>query len=646
MWREGALLVVLLLLLLLVQQNCATKDEQEHGCPPSSCGKITSITYPFRLKGDPKSCGHNRYELACENNVTVLYLYSGKYHVQAINYNNFTVRVVDPGVQQQNYSSLPRYFLSQSNFSDSYSDATDPYQAGLKPINNWAWLIFQHVVFMNCSHPVTYNRKYVDTAPCVNSDSKGYYIYSIAGDLKAHDFEVGCHVKLVALTSWWGFDTNNHSYTAMHTGLVYGFEISWMHLACDNHCRYKYGRLYRYGYGNGNRYCYFDYSIQNLRCPLSAEMVIMLLWPCKLLFGVPLFITLFIRKWRKRHMSIYESIENYLEQNNLMPIRYSYKEIKKMTGGFKEKLGEGGYGYVFKGKLCSGSCVAIKMLGKSKGNGQDFISEVATAGRIHHQNVVQLIGFCVQGSKRALVYEFMPNGSLDKLIFSKDGSIHLSYDKIYNISIGVARGIAYLHHGCEMQILHFDIKPHNILLDENFTPKVSDFGLAKLYPIDNSIVTMTTTRGTIGYMAPELFYNNIGGISHKADVYSYGMLLMEMASKRKNLNPHAERSSQLFFPFWIYNHIGDEEDIEMEDVTEEEKKIAKKMIIVALWCIQLKPNDRPSMNKVIEMLEGDIENLEIPPKPSLYPGEMITKDEKINTNEIISSDFSSSYCSM
>ncbi|KAG5121594.1 hypothetical protein JHK84_039934 [Glycine max] len=231
MWREGALLVVLLLLLLLVQQNCATKDEQEHGCPPSSCGKITSITYPFRLKGDPKSCGHNRYELACENNVTVLYLYSGKYHVQAINYNNFTVRVVDPGVQQQNYSSLPRYFLSQSNFSDSYSDATDPYQAGLKPINNWAWLIFQHVVFMNCSHPVTYNRKYVDTAPCVNSDSKGYYIYSIAGDLKAHDFEVGCHVKLVALTSWWGFDTNNHSYTAMHTGLVYGFEISWMHLA-------------------------------------------------------------------------------------------------------------------------------------------------------------------------------------------------------------------------------------------------------------------------------------------------------------------------------------------------------------------------------------------------------------------------------
>ena len=357
-------------------------------------------------------------------------------------------------------------------------------------------------------------------------------------------------------------------------------------------------------------------------------------WAYKVLFGLPFLIVIFICKWRKRHMSMYENIENYLEQNSMRPIRYSYKEIKKMTRGFKDKLGEGGFGSVFKAKLLSGPYVAIKMLGKSKGNGQDFISEVATIGRIHHQNVVQLIGFCVSGSKRALVYEFMPNGSLDKFIFSKESNIHLSYEKIYNISIGVARGIAYLHHGCQMQILHFDIKPHNILLDENFIPKLSDFGLAKLYPINNSIVTMTAARGTIGYMAPELFYKNIGRISHKVDVYSFGMLLMEMASKRKNLNPHADRSSQLYFPLWIYDHIKEEEeeDVDIEDLTEEEKIIAKKMIIVALWCIQMKPNDRPSMNRVLEMLEGDIENLEIPPKPILYPDEIMTEDETINSN--------------
>ena len=339
---------------------------------------------------------------------------------------------------------------------------------------------------------------------------------------------------------------------------------------------------------------------------------------------------------------MYENIENYLAHNNLMPIRYAHKEIKKMVKGFKEKLGEGGYGSVFKGKLSSGTCVAIKLLSKSKGNGHDFISEVATIGRIHHQNVVKLIGFCVEGSRRALVYEFMSNGSLDRIIFSKDKSIDFGYDKIYNISIGIARGIAYLHHGCEMQILHFDIKPHNILLDDNFIPKVSDFGLAKLYPTNNNIATMTTAGGTIGYMAPELFYKNIGRISHKSDVYSFGMLLMEMASKRKNLNSHAEHSSQIFFPSWVYESIREEKDIEMEDITEEEKKIAKKMIIVALWCIQMNPNDRPSMNKVIEMLEGNMENLEIPPNFSLYPYETNEYSKETLVSEFVSS---SSYSS-
>jgi serine/threonine protein kinase len=195
---------------------------------------------------------------------------------------------------------------------------------------------------------------------------------------------------------------------------------------------------------------------------------------------------------------MFECIEIYLQQqNNLMPIGYSYKEIKKMARGFKEKLGEGGFGTVFKGKLRSGPFVAIKMLGKAKGHEQDFVSEVATIGRIHHLNVVQLLGFCIEGSKRALIYEFMPNGSLDKFIFSKERSLNLSYTRIHDIAIGVARGIAYLHHGCEMKILHFDIKPHNILLDENFIPKISDFGLAKLCPLQNSIVTMTAAKAQL-----------------------------------------------------------------------------------------------------------------------------------------------------
>ncbi|XP_047316307.1 rust resistance kinase Lr10-like [Impatiens glandulifera] len=335
-----------------------------------------------------------------------------------------------------------------------------------------------------------------------------------------------------------------------------------------------------------------------------------------------------IYKCRRRHLSVFDAIESFLQtQNNLVPISYSYWEIRTMTKWFKNKLGEGGFGSVYKGKLRSGNDVAIKMLENSKANGQDFINEVATIGRIHHVNVVQLIGFCAQGSKRALVYDFMPNGSLEKYITSSQvGQSSLSCEQMYNISLGIARGIEYLHQGCDMQILHFDIKPHNILLDENFTPKVSDFGLAKLYPVQNSIVSLTAARGTMGYMAPELFYKNIGGISYKADVYSFGMLLMEMAGRRRNLNVNMETLSQIYFPSWIYDQFKEGKEVDMGESRVEEvemvKKMVKKMVIVALWCIQLKPSDRPSMNKALEMLEGGLDLLQMPPKPFLTPYDM------------------------
>ncbi|XP_027345524.1 PR5-like receptor kinase [Abrus precatorius] len=209
----------------------------------------------------------------------------------------------------------------------------------------------------------------------------------------------------------------------------------------------------------------------------------------------------------------------------------------------------------------------------------------------------------------------MPNGSLDKHTFSPEqANSSLSYGKIYDISLGIARGIKYLHQVCDMQIIHFDIKPHNILLDENFNPKISDFGLAKLYRIDESTLSLTAARGTMGYMAPELLYKNIGSISHKADVYSFGMLLMEMAGRRKNVN-FVENSWQNYFAKWVYDQF--EETIDISNATDEEKSMAKKMIVIASTCIQMKPDDRPSMNEVIEMLEGDEvpQDVLLPPDP-------------------------------
>ena len=152
-------------------------------------------------------------------------------------------------------------------------------------------------------------------------------------------------------------------------------------------------------------------------------------------------------------------------------------------------MGQGGYGTVFKGKLSNDVFVAVKILNNSKGNGEEFINEVGSMGRIHHVNVARLVGYCADGFRRALIYEYLPNKSLEKYIFSANGKSHiLGWEKLQDIALGIAKGIGYLHQGCDQQILHFDIKPHNILLDQNFNPKISDFGLAKLCSKENSVV--------------------------------------------------------------------------------------------------------------------------------------------------------------
>ncbi|EYU21051.1 hypothetical protein MIMGU_mgv1a022486mg, partial [Erythranthe guttata] len=328
----------------------------------------------------------------------------------------------------------------------------------------------------------------------------------------------------------------------------------------------------------------------------------------RILIGLPSLFVLLIIKFRKRHLSLFSTIEAFLQSNtSLTTIRYSYSDIRKMTRGFREKLGEGGYGSVYKGKLRSGHDVAVKLLNKTRANGQEFINEVATIGRIHHVNVVKLVGYCAERSKRALVYDFMPNGSLEKYLFSKETSNWLSLARKFEIAVGVARGIEYLHIGCNIQILHFDIKPHSILLDDNFTPKISDFGLAKSYSTENTAVTLTAVRGTIGYIAPELMNRSIGRVSYKADVYSFGMLLMEMLGLNRGTRHNDNKSSQ-YFPYWIYDHLNEGNDIEIgnadkndydddDDDDDNARKMRRKMTIVGLWCIQMSPTDRPSMSE-------------------------------------------------
>ncbi|KAF6151875.1 hypothetical protein GIB67_010449 [Kingdonia uniflora] len=310
-------------------------------------------------------------------------------------------------------------------------------------------------------------------------------------------------------------------------------------------------------------------------------------------------------------------IDKFLQDYEaLRPTRYSYEDIKRMTNQFKDMLGKGGYGIVYKGMIGKEISVAVKILDNSKGKGEDFTNEVGTIGRIHHVNVVRLVGFCADGFKRALVYEFMPNESLEKYIFSK-GTINppLGWEKLLDIAIGIAKGIEYLHQGCDQRILHFDIKPHNILLDQNLKPKISDFGLAKLSSKGESIVSMTTARGTIGYIAPEVFSRNFGNVSYKSDVYSFGMLVLEMVGGRKNTDITEVNSSQVYFPEWAYNHLNQDKKLGIQVDMGEDMTIAKKLTVVALWCIQWYAADRPSMTAVVHMLEGETENLVMPSNP-------------------------------
>ncbi|XP_074325075.1 PR5-like receptor kinase [Apium graveolens] len=317
-----------------------------------------------------------------------------------------------------------------------------------------------------------------------------------------------------------------------------------------------------------------------------------------------------------------EKVEAFLKlHGNHTPKRFRYKDIKKMTQSFKSKLGQGGYGGVYKGNLPDNSAVAVKILNTSKSNGEEFLNEVASISRTSHVNIVSLIGFCFEGSKRALVYEYMPNGSLEKFISNgKSSSVQLGWHTLSEIALGIARGLEYLHRGCSIRILHFDIKPHNILLDEEFCPKISDFGLAKLCLGKESIISMQHMRGTPGYIAPEVFSRNFGGVSHKSDVYSYGMMILEMVGAKTNTQEEINNcSSEKYFPNWIYDRLElNADQMGLDDISNEvENQSTKKLLIVGLWCIQTHPSERPSMKGVLEMLEGNVESLKIPTRPFL-----------------------------
>lgn len=565
------------LLSLLTVGSCL-----EDRCKPSrQCSGTGLIQFPFSLEGKhPQYCGYPGFRLSCDGNETVINIPSmGKMYVRDIDYKQHQLLITDPK------ECLGGFIFNIDNLSASPFHYSDVY-------------IY---TFINCSENVDSSFYYTTFIRCLSN------VYSLYGDLTVDHVPESCKpIKTVRVGTQ--FSSLNSAY----------LDLRWDLPGCDG-CELSGGKCGFKNQSSGDTIMCFHQGLKK-----KPQMKKLLIIGASLVSSLLLVITVISVKFylsrkfeRKLDLENEIKIEKFLaDYKSLKPMRYSYADLKRMTDQFKDKLGEGGYGSVFKGKLPNGTLVAVKILKGYGGDGEEFINEVGTIGRIHHVNVVRLFGFCADRLKRALIYEFMPNESLEKYIFVGNNSEHfLGWKKLQDIAIGIARGIEYLHQGCDQRILHFDIKPHNILLDQNFNPKISDFGLAKLCTKGQSAVSIATARGTMGYIAPEVFSRNFGNVSYKSDVYSFGIMLLEMVGGRKNNDVTVGNKSQIYFPQWIYNRLCQGEGIGLQFTTHEDAVMAEKLAIVSLWCIQWSPIDRPCMNSVVQMLEGSTESLSTPPNP-------------------------------
>jgi len=329
------------------------------------------------------------------------------------------------------------------------------------------------------------------------------------------------------------------------------------------------------------------------------------------LFGLVLLLMI----WRKRTMR-YCRVSNSVQGGNGIVV-FRYTDLQQATKGFSSILGSGGFGSVYKGVLPDGSIIAVKMLDGLRQGEKQFRAEVSSVGMIQHVNLVKLVGFCCEGNKRLLVYEYLPYGSLDVHLYQNSATF-LNWRNRYQIALGVARGLAYLHESCQEYIIHCDIKPENILLDASFAPKIADFGMAKLVQRNFSGV-LTTMRGTVGYLAPE-WLSGVA-ITTKVDVYSYGMVLLEIISGRRNTYKQCTSCghNDAYFPLQVANNLlkGDVQSLvdpklsgnaNMEEV--------ERACRAACWCIQDKESDRPAMGEIVQILEG-LREVDVPPLPKI-----------------------------
>jgi len=333
-----------------------------------------------------------------------------------------------------------------------------------------------------------------------------------------------------------------------------------------------------------------------------------------LVFVVYIFFT--YRRQVNRYAMLSESEK--LEYTAECSLRsFSFDELAKSTGGFSEEIGRGSFGSVYKGKIgdSNRSIVVKRLEEKITDEGEsEFQAEITSIARTHHKNLVKLIGFCIEGSKKLLVYEFVSKGSLANLLF--EGETRLSWKQRMKLALDVGRGLLYLHEECEARIIHCNINPHNILMDEAWTAKISDFGFARLLKRGRSR-TKIRDDGTSRYLAPE-WQKEDASVSVKVDIYSFGVVLLEIICRRRNIEMNNISSpDEILLSNWVYQCFaaGQLNNLITSNEKDVDWKILERMVKVGLWCVQDQQSLRPTMKNVILMLEG-LKDIPVPPSPA------------------------------
>ncbi|CAG7888051.1 unnamed protein product [Brassica rapa] len=582
---KNSLFYRIIWILFVIPYCVSSADELHRRCSQSfSCGDQTDLFYPFWIPSRVE-CGHPDFQLQCSERFAEVSISSVKFRILEANSTSRVIRLAR--------SDYIGGFCPQHSINAQFNENVLPFVPGTDNLT----------IYYGCSP--NFPRSFpllVGELDCGGDDEKSYYVTTnlsspllseIGGFL--NDFSGQCKRNVSIPASGPALITlqKNTTQDNLKKTLQEGFNVGLNHeclmcIASDGACGYN--RI------SNESICHCIHQTYSLTCrkkgfSAAAKAGMEIAFGLALLFLIVGWLCS-IRCRKKAHEAQYTSKDipvtdkqrktsshapRKLNIKALIPVKhYSYVQVKRITKSFSQEVGKGGFGTVYRGTLCDGRKVAVKVLKNTKGNGEDFLSEVASMSETSHVNIVTLLGFCAE--------------------------------------------------------------------DDNLCPKISDFGLAKLCERKESILSLLDMRGTIGYIAPEVFSRVYGRVSHKSDVYSYGMLVLEMIGARAKTSTE-DTVSSVYFPEWIYKDLDKEDNIRLNGngIICEEEEIARKMTLVGLWCIQSSPSDRPPMNRVVEMMEGNLDALEFPPRPVFHiPPALLQESSTLSESDSVYTEI----CSM